>query len=612
MIFGTESHRDTGEMFRAVVDRLPLLAWISGTDKRCTHFNKPWLDFTGRPLEAELGDGWAEGVHTADLQHCMEIYTRAFDRREPFMMEYRLRRHDGEYRWLLDNGAPAFDSDGSFCGYIGACFDVTEFRRAEAERNTANDRLQLAMESGKLVCWERDLATDRHTVIGDLPSIFGIESTKHVAHVEEFRRAVHPDDSAAVRKAVEHAIDTRSPCDVEFRIVRPDGTIRWVAAKGQLSYSASGDPERMLGVTVDITERKNNEESLRWKEFELKEAQRLAGVGSWHWEPETDTVVWSEELSRIAGRDPSLPGPTYKEHEHLYTREGWERLKGMVEEALRSGTPYELDLQMIRTDRTLRWVRARGEARRDANGRIIGLRGTVQDIAERKRAEEALSNVNRRVFEVQEAERARIARDLHDDFGQRLALLAVGLGQLQAVPQPDPPGAHTVPLETLQKQIAEIITDLQALSHELHPPRLLLLGVVAAMRGLCREFSAQNSVEIDFQSVNVPDLPHDTSLCLFRVLQEALFNAVRHSQVRQFEVQLLANRDAVSLIVRDEGVGFDVDAASRGAGLGLTSMKERMKLLGGDLLIESQPSRGTTVLARVPIIDDPKISRRQR
>ena len=273
----------------------------------------------------------------------------------------------------------------------------------------------------------------------------------------------------------------------------------------------------------------------------------------------------------------------------------------MVEAALHTGTPYELDLEMIRTDGTQRWVRARGEARRDAGGRIIGLRGTVQDIAERKLAEEALSSVNRRLFEVQEAERARIARDLHDDIGQRLALLSVGLGELKGL-QPDFSGDAISCLDTLQKQTAEIITDLQALSHELHSPRLLLLGVVAAMRGLCREVSAQNSVEIDFRSENVPgNIPHDTSLCLFRVLQEALHNAVQHSQVRQFDVHLRGTGDTVRLTVRDKGVGFDVDAASRGMGLGLTSMKERLKLVGGELFIESQSTRGTTVLARAPV-----------
>jgi PAS domain S-box-containing protein len=603
MSFDTPSHRDSDGLFRLVADSLPLLVWISGPDKRCTYFNKPWLDFTGRPLESEIGDGWADGVHAADLQHCLDTYARAFDCREPFLMEYRLRLHDGEYRWVLDNAAPLFDPDGSFAGYIGACFDVTEFRRAEAERNVANDRLRLAMESGKSVGGEWDLKTNRDTWFGDLSTIFGIPSNVYVGHLEDFRRSVHPEDRGLVWKAVKDALESRSLYAAEFRVLWPNGTVRWVAAKGQFYHSRGGDPERMLGIAVDITERKNAEESLVRKEVELKDAQRLAGVGSWQWDPETDTVVWSEELYRIARRDPSLPAVNYKEHSQLYTRESWDRLRGAVETALHTGAPYELVLEMVRADGTHRWVTARGEAQRDSTGHIARLRGTVQDITERKLAEEALSSVNGRLIEAQESERARIARDLHDDIGQRLALLVLALQQVRGL-LPDSSGGEAPGcLDALQKQTAEIIADVQALSHELHPPRLLHLGVVAAMRGFCGEFSGQKSAEIDFRYENVPaSVPPDVSLCLFRVLQEALHNAVRHSRVRRFDVHLRGTGDAIDLTVRDEGVGFDVDAANRGLGLGLTSMKERLKLVGGELFIESQSTRGTTVLARAPLL----------
>ena len=419
------------------------------------------------------------------------------------MMEYRLRRHDGEYRWVLDNAAPLFDPDGSFAGYIGTCFDVTEFRRAEAERNVANDRLQLAMESGKSVGWEWDLETDRDTWFGDLPTIFGIPSNIYVGHVEDFRRSVHPEDRGLVWKAVKDALESHSPYAAEFRVKWSNGTVRWLAAKGRFYYSAGGDAERMLGMAVDITERKDAEESLRRKEMELKEAQRLAGVGSWQWSPDTDTVVWSEELYRIAGRDQSLPAVNYKEHAQLYTRESWDRLRCAVETALLTGASYELVLEMVRADGTHRWVMARGEAQRDSTGHVAGIRGTVQDITERKLAEEALSSVNGRLIEAQETERARIARDLHDDIGQRLAVLAMVLEHVKEL-QPDASGEALSCLDALQEQTAEIITGVQALSHELHPPRLLHLGVVAAMRGFCGELSGQKNVAIDFRDENVP------------------------------------------------------------------------------------------------------------
>src|SRR5215208_3203404 len=184
-------------------------------------------------------------------------------------MEYRLRRHDGEYRWVLDNAAPLFNSDGSFAGYIGACFDVTDFRRAEAERNLAHDRLRLVMESGKSVGWEWDLKTERDSWFGDLSNVFGTPSNICAGPEDDFRRSVHPEDRGLVWKALEAARESRSPYAAEFRIVWPNGTVRWVTATGQVYYSPGGDPERMLGMVVDITDRKEAEESLQRKEKEL-------------------------------------------------------------------------------------------------------------------------------------------------------------------------------------------------------------------------------------------------------------------------------------------------------------------------------------------------------
>jgi PAS domain S-box-containing protein len=129
-----ETLRASEERFRIMADTAPVMIWTSGTDKRCTFFNKPWLDFTGRPLDAELGNGWTEGVHPEDLEQCLQTYVASFETRQPFKMDYRLRRHDGQYRWIFDQGVPRFSSSGEFLGYIGSCVDVTERKQAEAER----------------------------------------------------------------------------------------------------------------------------------------------------------------------------------------------------------------------------------------------------------------------------------------------------------------------------------------------------------------------------------------------------------------------------------------------------------------------------------------------
>ena len=356
-----------------------------------------------------------------------------------------------------------------------------------------------------------------------------------------------------------------------------------------------------MTLAVLIEERNRTEEALRQKQAELMEAQRIAQVGSWQWDPDGDKVVWSPELYRISGRDSHLPAATYAEHPKLYTAESWERLREAVEIALKSATPYYLDLEMIHADGTTRWVTARGEAHLDSGGKVVQLRGTVHDITERKRSEEALATMGRRLIAAQEQERSRIARELHDDIGQRLALLVNELERLERDPRrlTDEVSIH---LSDLRKRACEIADDIQSLSHGLHSSKLELLGIVAASKAFCREFAQQQTVEVDFEARDVSDrLPADASLCLFRVLQEALHNSAKHSGVRHFEVHLWGTPGATHLAVRDSGAGFHNESARKGRGLGLISMQERVKLVNGSLTLDSQPNRGTTVHVCVPV-----------
>jgi signal transduction histidine kinase len=216
----------------------------------------------------------------------------------------------------------------------------------------------------------------------------------------------------------------------------------------------------------------------------------------------------------------------------------------------------------------------------------------------RKQAEEALSSVSYKVVEAEEQERQWIAKKLHEGIGQRVTLLVIEIEQLKV----GSTGLGWLArIDGLLKQSLEILTDVKTLAHELYSPRLEYLGVAGVMRSFCKDFREQERVEIDFRSHGLPNfVPLDISLCLFRVLQAALHNAVEHSGVRNFDVQLHGTSDEIHLTISDCGLGFNF-AMARKSGHGLNHMQERLKLVKGILSIDSQPKRGTTIHARVPL-----------
>jgi len=241
-----------------------------------------------------------------------------------------------------------------------------------------------------------------------------------------------------------------------------------------------------------------------------------------------------------------------------------------------------------------------GVPRFHKDGSFAGYIGSCIDVTDRKLAEDALTNMSRKLVEAQEQERARIARELHDDINQRLAMLGIELGQAEQN-HPDLPPDMLKCMHNLQEQTTQISAGVQALSHDLHSPQLEYLGAVAAMKSWCKEFGERQGMQIDCRQDVRSILPQEIGLCLFRVLQEALHNAAKHSGVKRIEVQLHEESDEIHLTIRDLGKGFDVEAAKKGRGLGLTSMQERVRLVNGTFEIQSKPMGGTTVHVLVPL-----------
>ncbi|RPI21256.1 MAG: PAS domain S-box protein [Acidobacteria bacterium] len=333
------------EIFFRMADQLPAMIWVAGPDGQRAHFNKYWLDFSGLPSESHLDNGWTEGVHPDDLPRCLDIYSRSFDRRQEFKMEYRLRRYDGEYRWLCDNGVPRFQVDGSFAGYIGSCFDITDSR--------------LAVEA----------------------------------------------------------------------------------------------------------------------------------------------------LSRVTGR----------------------------------------------------------------------------------------------LMQTHELERMQIARDLHDDVGASLGTLGIEL--LRAGRSVSRSDVRNHPdFEAIYQKMQEIGSRVSRLCNQLHPPMLKYFGLGKAIEIECRKFSEECQIPTVCSCEDLPGkLDLVVALTFLRVVQEALQNACRHSRATKIVVTITAASGELSLTVSDDGVGFDPGQSRYAHGLGLVSMRERMRLVGGAFEICSQPGQGTKILCRAPL-----------
>lgn len=356
-----------------------------------------WSDrlkaFQGLASGAEIDfHTFESGIHPDDRDRVLRIYQAALDPASGghFKVEYRVLASDGTVRWLLGSGQVVFDAESRPVRAIGTALDITDRKRAEQALKRSEARLRLALDAARLGTYDRDLHAETGRFSPRGAELHGLPPDQPSYTLKSWLAIIHPDDRAFVAERVASAIAGSGLYEADYRVVWPDGQIRWVAARGEIIRDDAGAPIRVAGIVYDVTERKRADEALRAGEEWLRLTMAGARVGSWSWDARTDLIVYSDWLCDLYGLSHRGPFPRDELRQTTMHPDDRERVALAFDTALAEHRDYEVEYRVIRPDGALLWVRAMGRGEYDAAGRPVQMLGIIQDITERKRADEAL------------------------------------------------------------------------------------------------------------------------------------------------------------------------------------------------------------------------------
>jgi PAS domain S-box-containing protein len=596
------------ERLRLIIDTIPTIVWRKSPDGSADFLNRNFREYTGLSLEEGLGWGWMNAFHPDD--RLMEKWPAAMAAGKPFETEARLRQTDGQYRWFLIRAMPLRDERGNVVKWFGLTCDIEDLKRAE-------DRIRLVINTSPTMVWTLQPDGVLDFVNQRSLDFSGLSLEEELA---DPTRIIHPEDLPRVMEKWVADLAAGEASEDEMRMRRADGEYRWFLVRTAPLRDEHGNVVKWYGMSIDIEDRKRAEEALRSSEREqrqiagqlererarLVEAQEMAKIGSWEAELQSLNVIWSEQTHRIFETDPSRFHPTRPKFREFIHPGDRARVDAAFVASLDKRSPSTVEYRIVMPDGRLKILEERWQAFHDEEGKPVRVAGTCRDITERVRAEEELQRLSGQLLRLQDEERRRMARDLHDSTGQDLVALATTLSQLHGAL---PSSSRKLRKLASQCQVLadQCVREVRTLSYLLHPPMLDEAGLEDAIRHYVDGFTERTGIEVGLEtSASSGRMKPDVEMALFRVVQESLTNIQRHSGSLQAKIRISHGPGKIVLEVSDSGIAGDSQRQNGEfpfrLGVGIRSMHERVKLIGGKLEIQSS-SNGTMVRATIPLDD---------
>jgi PAS domain S-box-containing protein len=525
-----------------------------------------------------------------------------------YQLQKRYQCKDGSVIWVRATISPIPALAGLPKCVLAIAEDITERRRTEEALRESEQRLLQLAEHVCDVLWIADRKAERVLYVSPAyEEIWGRSCDSIYRDARSFQDAIHPEDRQRYVEAFEEHLRNPKPAEQQYRVLRPDGSIRWIRDCSFPVRDAAGDVYRFVGIAEDITKRTQEEEKLRRSEAYLAESERLGHIGAWAMKlPTIEITFWSPEHYRIYGFDPAKGLPSWEAVRARVHPED-RAILGTIMRSVREKKGFEVDYRIVIPDGPVRHIHALGRPMPNAAGEPVEYLGMSMDVTERKAAEEALqSSVDQlrslaaRIESVREEERTRLAREIHDELGQALVGIEANVSSLRHLANPRS-REHARRCRDILNLAGSAIQSVRRIATELRPGILDDCGLVDAVEFEAQQFAKRTRLKC------VLDLPHtdlaierDAATALFRIFQEALSNIARHAEATECGVRLAEADGGLCMEVRDNGRGFPEAQESRPTSLGLLGMRERAALLAGRVTVKSSPGEGATVTVWIP------------